>query len=582
MKRTLFRLMKTVGRYRSLLALAALSAVASVACTLAGPLIVGRAVDLMAGPGKVDFPAVGRALALLAAIYLGGNGFLWLLTYLTNRISYRTVNRLRGALFAKLSALPLGFFDRTPHGDTVSRFVNDADTVADGLLQGLAALLQGAATIAGAVAFMLTLDARMTLVVVLSAPLSYFTARRIAGGAQKLFREQAAQLGSLNGYAEEIVEGQKVVAAFRYEPRAFQKFRRINAELYRTGERSQFISSLSNPSTRIVNNLAYAAVGIFGSLSAIRGTLTVGGISSFLIYAAVFAKPFNDITNILAQIQAAAASAQRLFGVLDLPPEPPEPENALRLQSCAGHVQFRDVSFSYAPDRRLIEHFDLDVAPGSSIAIVGRTGAGKTTLVNLLMRFYDVNGGGIFLDGHDIRSLTRASLRAQFGMVSQETWLFGGTIRENIAYAKPDATDEEVARAARNAGADGFIRRLKEGYATHISADGSGLSEGQKQLLTIARVMLANPPMLILDEATSSIDTGTELRIQRAFDRLTAGRTSFVIAHRLSTVRNADRILVMDQGHIVESGTHGQLLKRHGYYAGLYDSQFAQGGSGRR
>ena len=577
-KQTLPRLMRAVGRSRALLLLAALCAAANVACTLAGPAVVGRAVDLMAGAGRVDFPALARALLLLAAVYLLGNGFLWLLTRLTNRISYRTVGRLRGALFRKLCTLPVGFFDHTQRGDTVSRFVNDADAVSDGLLQGLTALVQGVFTILGAVVFMLALNPPMALVVMLSAPLSYFTARAITTRSQKLFREQAAQLGRLNGYAEEIIGGQKVVAAFRYEPRAREKFEEINAQLYCTGVRSQFISSLSNPSTRIVNNLAYAAVGVFGSIGAIRGTLTVGGISTFLIYAAVFAKPFNDITNILAQIQAAAASAQRIFKVLDLPPEPPEPPGALRLESCTGHVQFQDVSFSYTPDRRLIEHFDLDVAPGSSIAVVGRTGAGKTTLINLLMRFYDVDGGCIRIDGHDIRALTRESLRAQFGMVSQETWLFDGTIRDNIAYARPDASDGEVARAARDAGADGFIRRLEKGYATPIAADGSGLSEGQRQLLAIARVMLANPPMLILDEATSSIDTGTEMRIQRAFDRLTAGRTSFVIAHRLSTVRNADRILVMDQGHIVESGTHAQLLKKNGYYAGLYYSQFSRGG----
>ena len=575
MKRTLLRLLRFIGRYRFLLFLSSLCALASVACNLTAPLIVGKAVDFMAGAGRVNFPAVGRMLALLALVFLVGNAFLWFLGYLTSSISYRAVNRLRLAMFRKLTLLPVGFFDRTPHGDTVSRFVNDADTVADGLLQSLTALLQGIVTIVGAVAFMLSLNARMTLVVILSAPLSYLTARWITTRSQKLFREQASTLGKLNGYAEEIIAGQKTVEAFRQEPKALRKFKALNSELYRTGVRSQFISSLSNPSTRIVNNLSYAAVGIFGSLAAIRGTLTVGEISSFLIYTAVFAKPFNDITNILSQIQAAAASAQRLFQVLDLPPETPDLESAQVLHGCVGHVEFSDVSFSYTPGTHLIEHFSLDVAPGSRIAVVGKTGAGKTTLINLLMRFYEIDGGSIRVDGRDIRTLTRESLRAQFGMVSQETWLFDGTIRENIAYARPAASDREIAEAARDAGADGFIRRLEKGYETRISSDGSGLSEGQKQLLAIARVMLANPPMLILDEATSSIDTSTEMRIQRAFDRLTSGRTSFVIAHRLSTVRNADRILVLDRGRIVESGTHRELLKKGGYYKKLYDSQFA-------
>ena len=579
MKQIIKRLFGYVERYRNLLIFSALAALISVVCMLFAPLIIGRAVDGMIETRGQAFAAVAHAALLLLFVYLCSNVFLWLLNFLTNRISYRTVNRLRESLFNKIEKLPLEFYDHNSHGDTVSRFVNDVDIVADGLLQGFMALLQGVFTIVGAIVFMLLLNPLMALIVVLSAPASYFTARFITTHSQELFQEQAACLGRLNGYAEEMIEGEKTVAAFRYESRAMEKFRSINAKLYETGVKSQFISSLSNPSTRVVNNIAYAVVGVCGSLAAIHGSLTAGGISSFLIYAVIFAKPFNDITNVLAQMQSAAASAQRIFNILDLEPETPDPEHPADLKKCSGRVEFDDVSFSYRPDRKLIEHFSLDVKPGSSVAIVGHTGAGKTTLVNLLMRFYDVQGGRILIDGTEIRSMSRDGLRSLFGMVLQDTWLFDGTVRENIAYAKPEASSEEIAAAAKEAGADGFIRRLENGYDTQISADGGNLSEGQKQLLTIARVMLANPPMLILDEATSSIDTYTEMKIQKAFSSLTAGRTSFVIAHRLSTVRNADLILVMDRGSIVESGTHDELLHRNGCYAELYNSQFSQGNS---
>ena len=575
MRQTVARLLEYVGKYKALIAFSVLSAVISVACTLYAPLLIGRAIDGMVAAKGIDLSGSARLLLLLTGIYLCGSLFLWLLNYLTNRISYLTVNQLRTVLFDKIAVLPLGFYDRNAHGDTSSRFINDVDIISDGLLQGFMALLQGVFTILGAIAFMLSLNPGMTLIVVLSAPASYFTARFITTRSQKLFREQAAWLGRLNGYSEEMIEGRKVVKSFRYESRAKEEFRRINAKLYETGVKSQFISSLSNPSARVVNNVAYAVVGVCGSVAAIRGLLTAGDISSFLIYALVFSKPFNDITNVLTQMQAAVASAQRVFHILDLEPETPDPDGAAKLKTCTGKVEFDDVSFSYRPDRKLIEHFTLDIEPGSSIAIVGKTGAGKTTLVNLLMRFYDVNGGSIRIDGIDIRRLARDNLRAQFGMVLQDTWLFKGSIRDNIAYARPDAAMEEIVTAAKEAGADGFIRRLENGYDTQITADGENISEGQKQLLTIARVMLANPPMLILDEATSNIDTYTEMKIQRAFTRLTAGRTSFVIAHRLSTIRSADRILVMDQGHIVESGSHEELLKKKGYYADLYNSQFS-------
>ena len=573
MKKTIFRLLEYVGKYKGLMLLSVLSALISVVCTLYAPLIIGRAIDGMVAKG---ISGGARLLFLLAGVYLCGNLFLWLLNYLTNRISYFTVNHLRTVLFDKLAVLPLGFYDQNAHGDISSRFINDADIISDGLLQGFMALLQGIFTILGAVAFMLFLNPVMALIVVFSAPASYFTARFITTRSQQLFREQAAYLGRLNGYSEEMIEGQKIVKSFCYESRAKEEFQKINARLYETGVKSQFISSLSNPSTRVVNNVAYAVIGVCGSVAAIRGLLTAGDISSFLIYAVIFSKPFNDITNVLTQMQAAVASAQRVFHILDLEPETPDPKDAVSLENCTGRVEFDDVSFSYRTDRKLIEHFTLDIKPGSSIAIVGKTGAGKTTLVNLLMRFYDVNGGSIRIDGIDIRRLARDNLRAQFGMVLQDTWLFDGSIRDNIAYAKPDAAMEEIVTAAKEAGADGFIRRLEDGYDTRITADGGSISEGQKQLLTIARVMLANPPMLILDEATSNIDTYTEMKIQRAFTRLTAGRTSFVIAHRLSTIRNADLIIVMDRGHIVESGNHEELLEKKGYYANLYNSQFSQ------
>lgn len=577
MKSSFARLMRYVGKYRVQLFFSVLFAVLGVACTLAAPIVIGRAVDAMAEAHAVRFPVVFHALVLLAGLYFGSSLFLWLLTWMTNRISYRTANQLRRSLFDKLSVLPLAFFDGTSHGDTTSRFINDVDIITDGLLQGSVNLLQGVATIAGAILVMFSLNPGMALIVVLSAPASYFTARLITMKSQAMFRLQAEELGRLNGYSEEIIEGQKVVKAFCYEPRARRRFHEINTRLYETGVRSQFISSLSNPSTRVVNNIAYAVVGVCGSLWAIYGSLTAGGISSFLIFAVIFAKPFNDITNVITQMQSAAASARRVFHILDLPPEPADPQGAAQPGICSGRVEFRDVSFSYDPQRPLIRNFSLKVEPGSSVAIVGHTGAGKTTLVNLLMRFYDVDSGAVLVDGIDIRSMTRESLRARFGMVLQETWLFDGTVYENIAYAKPDASREEIVRAAGEAGADGFIRRLEEGYDTRVSSSGGSFSEGQKQLLTIARVMLANPPILILDEATSSIDTYTEMKIQKAFASLTAGRTSFVIAHRLSTVRSADIILVMDRGRIVESGRHEELLKRNGFYAELYNSQFTAG-----
>lgn len=576
MKKNVFlRLYEYIREYRYSIIISFVCALLSVMSALTAPLIVGRAVDAMAGEGKVDFTLAVKTILLLAAVYLGGNFFLWLLNFITNRVSYRTVDKLRRLLFEKLQRLSLTFFDRSQHGDITSRFVNDIDIISDGMLQGFAALLSGVLTIAGSAGFMICINPYMALTVILSAPVSFFAARFIAVRSQKLFSEQAKQLGLLNGYAEEMIEGQKVVKAFNYENKAYENFKKINGRLYKAGLKSQFISSLSNPSSRIVNNLTYAAVGVIGGLAAITGRVTVGEISSFLIYAVVFSKPFNDITNILTQLQSAAASAHRVFRILDLDPEKPDAPDASELHGCTGHIRFENVKFSYDSHKKLIENFNLDIPSGSSIAIVGHTGAGKTTLVNLLMRFYEMDGGRITVDGNDIRDIKRSGLRSSFGMVLQDTWLFRGTISDNIAYAKPQASMDEIITASKAAGADVFIRRLENGYDTVISEDGGSLSQGEMQLLTIARVILANPPMIILDEATSNIDTYTEMQIQKAFAKITEGRTSFVIAHRLSTVRNADMIIVMDSGSIAESGTHDELLNKEGLYAELYKSQFA-------
>ncbi|MDA1775160.1 ABC transporter ATP-binding protein [Bacillus cereus] len=575
MKQTWGRLLIYTRKYKSYIIWAFISAIISVASSLIGPFMIGITIDHMAGKGVVEFTDIFRLLMQLSLVYLIGSLFGWLLTYLTNLLANQTVNDLRSEMFDRLNVLPLKYHDNHPQGDSIGRFVNDMDAISDGLLQGFSTLLTGVVTIIGAIALMLYTNLLMTVVVLLSAPVTFFVARFITMRSQRLFRDQARILGGLNGYVEEMIGGQKVVQAFRYEDHSFAEFTARNDELYHTGVKSQFISSLSNPSTRLVNNVTFSIIALIGSIMVIISRISVGGLSSFLIYANLFAKPFNEITGVITQLQSATASAQRIFQILDESAESPDTDDSVHIPAKQGTITFRHVKFAYQSDRPLITDLNLVVEPGTRVAIVGQTGAGKTTLVNLLMRFYDVDAGEIAIDGININDMARDSLRHTFGMVLQDTWLFGGTIHDNIAYGKPNASREEVIAAAKAANAHSFIKRLPQGYNTVINGSGDSLSLGQKQLLTIARVMLVDPPMLILDEATSSIDTLTEIRIQAAFLKMMEGRTSFVIAHRLSTIREADMILYMKDGDVVESGSHEQLLERGGYYANLYTSQFA-------
>ena len=558
------------------LALSLLLSLIAVALTLYVPILVGRAIDCIVGPGEVNFAALGPILTTIAVCVLLTAGAQWVQNVLNNRVTYDTVRDIRRDAFAHIQHLPLKYLDAHPTGDVVSRMISDVDTFADGLLMGFTQLFSGVMTILGTLIFMLTLSPAITLVVVLITPLSLFVANFIASRTYAMFRLQTKTRGEQTALIDEAIGGQKLVQAFGHEAQTLADFDEVNERLRECSLRATFFSSLTNPCTRFVNAIVYAGVGLTGALAAVSGTLTVGGLSSFLSYANQYTKPFNEISGVITDLQNALACAGRIFELIDEPEQTPDPVPAEVLGQVRGEVALDHVYFSYVPERKLIEDFSLRVAPGQRVAIVGPTGCGKTTLINLLMRFYDVNSGEIRVDGHETRAVTRSELRANIGMVLQDTWLSSGTIRDNIAMGKPDATDEEIIAAAKAAHAHSFIRRLPEGYDTVLSESGGQLSQGQKQLLCIARVMLCLPPMLILDEATSSIDTRTEMKIQSAFATMMQGRTSFIVAHRLSTIQSADVILVMRDGRVIEQGTHEALLARGGFYHDLYESQFAQ------
>ena len=572
-KATLTRVLHKIRPYSLFVVCSLIVAAVSVAAQLYIPILCGDAIDLMLGKGNVDFAGVGRIIVEVLVVAVAAAFAQWLLSVCNNRITFSVSRDLRNEALRKIQTLPLSYLDSHPSGDIVSRMVADVDTFADGLLMGFTQLFSGVLTILGTLLFMLSENVAITLVVVCITPLSLLVASFLAKRSYKYFQGQSSVRGEQTALVNEMIEGQKVVQAFGHEAESLDAFDEVNGRLQDVSLKAIFFSSMTNPATRFVNNIVYAGVGLVGALYAVRGGITIGQLSVFLNYANQYTKPFNEISGVVTELQNALACAARVFELLDADDQIPEAENAAVLQP-DGHVQLEDVSFRYLPDRPLIEGLSLDVKPGQRIAIVGPTGCGKTTLINLLMRFYDVNGGAIKVSGTDIRSVTRASLRGSYGMVLQDTWLRAGTVRENIAYGKPDATLDEVVAAAKAAHADSFIRRLPDGYDTVIAEDGGNISQGQKQLLCIARVMLCLPPMLILDEATSSIDTRTEVRIQKAFARMMQGRTSFIVAHRLSTIREADIILVMKDGHIVEQGNHDELLAAGGFYAKLYNSQF--------
>lgn len=546
------------------------SALITSAATVVSPFLSGYAIDLIRDDGSSDLSALFSLLAVLGAVFLISALSQWLLSFFTVRLSNATARRLRNKAFEKLQHLPLSFFDTKPHGEILSRMTNDVDTLTDGLLQGTSQLLGGSLTLVGSLVFMLFLNPMITLIIVILTPLSVLTAAFIAKNSRRQFREQALCNGRLNALAEEAVSGLQTVKQYGQEENLIRRFRDINTQLYFCGRDAQFYSSLTNPSTRLINNIAYASIGILGGLLALRGSLSVGQIAGFLTYAIQFSKPINEMTSVLYQLQAAKAAADRIFDLTETAAEEPDGPRAVTLSRVRGSVSAEDVSFSYSPDRPLIGNLRFSVHPGQTVAVVGPTGAGKTTLINLLMRFYETDKGRICIDGIPISDCTRSSLRSSFAMVLQDTWLFKGTVKENLAYGNPGASDAEIEKAAIAANADSFIRCLPQGYGTVIDEEGSNLSQGQRQMLTIARAMLKPAPLLILDEATSNVDTRTEIKIQEAFLRLMKNKTCFVIAHRLSTIRNADFILVMDKGNVVEQGTHESLMKADGLYARMY------------
>ena len=574
-KATLKKVMQCISRYRFLVVLSILLAAISVALTLYVPILVGDAIDFIVAAGQVDFDQIMTTLTRVVIVVAITALAQWLMNVINNKITYQVIRDMRDQAFRKIQVLPLKYIDSHPYGEVVSRVIADVDQFADGLLMGFSQLFTGVITILGTLIFMLTVNVGITFVVVLLTPLSLFVANFIARRTFSMFKKQSEARAEQTALVDEMVGNEKVVQAFTHEAAAQETFDEINERLRASSLKAIFYSSITNPSTRFINSVVYAGVGLTGALAAVSGAMTVGGLSAFLSYANQYTKPFNEISGVITELQNALVCAARLFELIEEPSQIPDAENARVLTAPEGRITAENVAFSYVADRPLIQRLNLDVQPGQRVAIVGPTGCGKTTLINLLMRFYDVDNGSISVEGTDIRSITRASLRRNYGMVLQDTWLKEGTVRENIVMGKPDATDEEVVAAAKASHAHGFITRLPDGYDTVLSGDGGSLSQGQKQLLCITRVMLCLPPMLILDEATSSIDTRTELHIQEAFARLMQGRTSFIVAHRLSTIKNADIILVMKDGDIIEQGNHEQLLAAGGFYANLYNSQFA-------
>lgn len=573
------KVLKYLKKYRILIIISIILAALTVILTLYVPILIGNAIDCIIGPDNVDFAKITHILLKIAAAALVTALSQWLMSIINNNITYQVVRDIRNKAFNKIMDLPLSYIDAHPHGEIVSRVITDVDQFSEGLLMGFTQLFTGIITIAGTLIFMLTINVSITVIVVILTPLSLFAANFIARRTYSMFRQQSETRAEQTSVINEMIGNAKTVQAFSYQDEALERFDEINNRLAKCSLRAIFYSSLTNPCTRFVNSLVYAAVALTGALAAITGfaggTITVGGLAIFLSYANQYTKPFNEISGVITELQNALACAGRVFELIEEEPQIPDPKDAIILENACGNIAIENVAFSYTPDRPLIRNLNLTAKPGQRIAIVGPTGSGKTTVINLLMRFYDVNSGSIKVDGIDIRDITRKSLRANYGMVLQDTWLKAGTIRENIAMGKPEATEEEIIAASKAAYAHSFIKRLPDGYDTVISEDGGSLSQGQKQLLSIARVMLSLPPMLILDEATSSIDTRTEIKIQDAFAKLMRGRTSFIVAHRLSTIREADAILVMKDGDIIEMGTHEELLKKNGFYAKLYNSQFA-------
>ena len=571
--KTIKRLLTYCRPYRVILGLIFILSFISVCLTLITPILFGQAIDLLIGIGLVDFSRLFWQLLVIVGVVLAGALVQWILRQLTNKITYNITNDLRDRVFEKIHLLPLKYIDSTPHGDIIGRVINDIDLIAAGLLQSFTSLFTGVATIVGTIIIMCLINLSIAIVVIVLTPLSLLVASLIVKRTHIYFKEQLELRGEMNGYIEEMIGNQRIIKAFNYEQMNEERFKEVNQRMHVSGVKSQFYGALINPTTRIVNSLVYGAVGVFGAISVLNGSFTVGLLSSFLTYANQYTKPFNEISSVMTEMQTALAASQRVFNLLDEPVEKPV-SNPQNVEIMEGNVSLKNVYFSYDPKVSLIENLSLEALPGQTIAIVGKTGCGKTTLINLLMRFYDQNSGSIMVDNVNTLDMERDYLRRMYGMVLQESWIFKGTIKENIAYGKSDATDEQIIAAAKKARVHKFIMKQPEGYDTMIDEDGGNISQGQKQLICIARIMLTKPPMLILDEATSSIDTRTELQIQEAFETMMKGRTTFIVAHRLSTIKNADMILVMDKGHILEQGTHQELLEKQGYYYNLHNSQF--------